>query len=216
MKVYEIFKSISGEIARFPQGSICAFVRFSGCNLVCPFCDATHTQSGSIYSEETPAGIIEILRPFKTKNIIITGGEPLIQKQNEFEYFLFRLLEEDYNISVETNGSILIPYISSFISWIIDYKMDAPERMIWKNFIKAGPKDFIKFVVKDRKEIQEAIKLQKQMIKEGSKAIFAYSPVIYTFSEEVKEASHIIYQELVNQEMQAVINIQMHKFLKFD
>ncbi len=82
MKVFEIFKSISGEVAGCPQGSLATFIRFSGCNMkpFCKFCDAKETQSGEVTDEVSIQEIVDTVNEYGLKNVIITGGEPLIQK----------------------------------------------------------------------------------------------------------------------------------------
>ena len=70
MKVNEIFYSLQGE-GRY-TGTPAVFVRFSGCNLACDFCDTTH-QSGTEMSEDE---IIENICRFPAGHVVLTGGEP--------------------------------------------------------------------------------------------------------------------------------------------
>lgn len=97
MKVNEIFYSIQGE-GRF-TGTPAVFLRLSGCNMQCPFCDTMH-QSGT---EMTEDNILAKVKQFPTRHIVITGGEPTLQ----LTPLLTQLLhEEGYFIQIETNGSV--------------------------------------------------------------------------------------------------------------
>ena len=101
MKINEIFYSIQGE--GYWTGTPMIFIRFSGCNLKCPFCDTDH----SAYSEMDIDGILGNLAGFgQCKRICITGGEPSIQLDKE----LVRALhEKGFLIHVETNGTNKLP-----------------------------------------------------------------------------------------------------------
>ena len=97
-KINEIFESIQGEGSH--TGRLCVFVRFAGCNMACDFCD-TDFES---YTEMTGWQILEKVKQFKSKIIVFTGGEPMLQLDNS----LCILFEEEYRIHLETNGSIKI------------------------------------------------------------------------------------------------------------
>jgi len=98
-KVSEIFYSIQGE--GLNQGLPFIFIRFSGCNLRCVWCDTKYAWEGG--KEMELEKIIKEVKKFKCKNICITGGEPYLQ--NLFPIFE-RLKKEKLFISVETNGTI--------------------------------------------------------------------------------------------------------------
>jgi 7-carboxy-7-deazaguanine synthase len=94
-KVNEIFYSIQGE--GFFAGVPMAFVRLSGCNLKCDFCDTNHTQ-GIQMSENDIEGAI---RDFECRRVVITGGEPSMY---DLRPLLERLRKKGWTIHVETNG----------------------------------------------------------------------------------------------------------------
>ena len=94
MKVNEIFYSLQGE--GYHAGTAAVFVRLSGCNLRCPFCDTQH-ESGTEMSE---AEIVEVLKQWPTRFVVLTGGEPLLQITEKFLYEL-----RHYFVAVETNGT---------------------------------------------------------------------------------------------------------------
>lgn len=100
MKINEIFYSLQGE-GRF-AGHAAVFVRLSGCNLACPFCDTQHQDGREMTDDE----IIGEIRKYPARHAVITGGEPGLQLTREF---VDRLRHEGYFVQVETNGTLPIP-----------------------------------------------------------------------------------------------------------
>ncbi|MCM8810956.1 MAG: 7-carboxy-7-deazaguanine synthase QueE, partial [Candidatus Omnitrophica bacterium] len=98
-KITEIFYSIQGE--GLLQGIPLIFLRFSGCNLKCFWCDTKYAWEKG--KELTEKEILKEIEKFKCKRICFTGGEPYLQ---EIENIFNILKEKDYWISVETNGTI--------------------------------------------------------------------------------------------------------------
>lgn len=108
MRINEIFYSMQGE-GHF-TGTPAIFIRFSGCNLQCPFCDTSHATYISMTEEE----IIETISQYKAKHVILTGGEPTLQINKELTDLLH---EKNYFIQIETNGTLPIP-CGCCIDWI--------------------------------------------------------------------------------------------------
>lgn len=106
-RVNEIFYSLQGEGAL--TGTPAVFLRFSGCNLRCPFCDTDFEQATSISAKE----IVAKVTCFPSKVVIATGGEPLLQLDKEL---VEQLTDAGMRVHVETNGTIPSP--SSLIHWI--------------------------------------------------------------------------------------------------
>jgi len=106
-KINEIFSSIQGEGRR--AGMPAVFVRFSGCNLSCPFCDTDHQK----YDEHSGEAILQHVALFRPRNVIFTGGEPALQLDNE----LLRLFA-GYNRGIETNGTIDLKPIKDNLEWV--------------------------------------------------------------------------------------------------
>lgn len=106
MKVNEIFYSLQGE--GFNTGTPAIFVRLSGCNLNCPFCDTDH-----IYGKEMTEGeIIEEVSRYKASMVVITGGEPALQLTESLVEMLHLLGK---TVAVETNGTVELP---KNVDWI--------------------------------------------------------------------------------------------------
>lgn len=101
MKIKEIFYSLQGEGAF--TGRPAVFVRFSGCNLACPFCD-TDFKDGDTYTEDELIDALEKMRPCKF--VVFTGGEPTLQLT---ESLIDKLHRRAFYLAMETNGTRLYP-----------------------------------------------------------------------------------------------------------
>jgi organic radical activating enzyme len=97
--INEIFYSIQGE-GRW-SGFPAIFIRLSGCNLDCAFCDTTHKESYEMDERD----ILQKVKQYPTNRVVLTGGEPLI---HDLTSLLSALQREGYWVHLETNGSILI------------------------------------------------------------------------------------------------------------
>src|SRR4030042_6816751 len=102
MKINEIFFSLQGE--GLLVGTPCVFVRTSGCNLRCTYCDTTYAYEKG--TEMTIEEITETIRRFPSSDVCVTGGEPLMQKDTP--RLIDRLLKKEHWICLETNGSYSI------------------------------------------------------------------------------------------------------------
>ncbi len=102
-KVNEIFYSLQGE--GFWTGTPMVFVRLSGCNLRCPFCDTNHSEF-RLMTVEDIVKQVTALDPENCGHVCITGGEPLLQLGTDLIDALHRFY---YSIHVETNGTKLVP-----------------------------------------------------------------------------------------------------------
>ena len=168
MKVNEIFKSIQGESSW--QGYPCVFVRLSGCNLRCSWCDTKYAyENGNEMSIDeiintvgaglAPAQTIDKATARVAPTLIeITGGEPLLQE--EIYELSEKLLDVGANgrspiLLVETNGSIPANRLDSRIIRIIDIKCPGSGmsgKMHWDNLKNLRPTDEIKFVLSDKRD----------------------------------------------------------------
>lgn len=99
-RVNEIFYSLQGE--GYFTGTPAVFLRLSGCNLKCGFCDTRHEE----FTEMSPIEVIESVRAYPSRHIVITGGEPSLQLD---PVLVDMLHEEGFFIQIETNGTRLLP-----------------------------------------------------------------------------------------------------------
>ncbi|MCM1519345.1 MAG: 7-carboxy-7-deazaguanine synthase QueE [Lachnoclostridium sp.] len=104
--INEIFYSLQGE--GMHTGTAAVFVRFSGCNLRCDFCDTDHQAATPMTAEE----IISAAASYPSRHVILTGGEPMLQVTEELVEMFHRA---GFMVHIETNGTLPVPEV---IDWI--------------------------------------------------------------------------------------------------
>jgi len=153
MVVTEIFKSIQGE-STF-AGLPCVFVRLTGCNLRCHWCDTAYAfYGGQQMSLEEVAARIQQLGG---KLVEFTGGEPLLQK--EVYPLSERLLAEGYRVLIETSGERFVGKLPAGVVKIVDVKCPGSgesEKFCFANLEVLERKDQIKFVILDEHDYRYA------------------------------------------------------------
>lgn len=156
LTVCELFYSIQGESSR--AGLPCAFVRLSGCNLRCRYCDSSYAweEPGR---ETSLADILQWLDGYPDIAVELTGGEPLLQDQ--VYPLMHELLARRRTVMLETNGSFGIERVPAGVSVILDLKCpdSGMENMIdWSNIgrlaerKKSRCRDEIKFVLSSERD----------------------------------------------------------------
>ena len=153
MRITEIFHSIQGESSH--AGRPCVFVRLTGCNLRCTWCDSEYTFTGG--ERMSLDDVMERVRSYDCKLVEVTGGEPLAQ-QEAFE-LITRLCDEGFEVLLETSGSIDITPVDRRATIILDLKCPGSGEMAknrWANLEELRPHDEIKFVIADREDYEWA------------------------------------------------------------
>ncbi len=162
-RIAEKFVSINGEGTK--AGQLATFIRLCGCNLKCSYCDTMWANAAEVsYTEMTAEDIVSYIKETGVKNVTLTGGEPLLNKQGKDIADLLKAITSQPNIflEIETNGSIdLSPFanISDRISFTMDYKLpdsDMEEKMCTDNFTVLSKKDTVKFVAGSIKDLTRA------------------------------------------------------------
>jgi 7-carboxy-7-deazaguanine synthase len=154
LKINEIFFSIQGESTR--AGFPCAFVRMTGCNLRCAYCDTTYA-----YEDGREMSVEEILRAvarFPVNLLEITGGEPLLQA--ETPQLITKLADSGQTVLVETNGSISLEGLDERAVVVMDIKCPGSgmsEQVRWENIPLLKSQDEVKFVLTDRDDYEWAL-----------------------------------------------------------
>jgi 7-carboxy-7-deazaguanine synthase len=146
LKVNEIFESLQGESSY--AGLPCVFVRLTGCNLRCKWCDTKYAYSEGTYM--SPAEVAERINSSKALLAEFTGGEPLLQIEALIE--AVGLIDKTKTILVETNGSISIAGLPDRIINIVDIKLNGSGEsgsFLEDNLKFLSKKDEIKFVLKN-------------------------------------------------------------------
>jgi len=162
MYVTEIFKSIQGEGTR--AGRPCIFVRLTGCNLRCTWCDTQYAfHGGQKMSVDDALERVERLNqlpsgePAAVPLVEITGGEPLLQQ--EVYPLAERLLGAGYTVMVETSGERFIGKLPSEVIRIVDVKCPdsgEPDTFDMNNLAELHGRDEVKFVISTRRDYEFA------------------------------------------------------------
>ena len=149
MQITEIFQSIQGESTY--AGLPCIFIRLTGCNLRCAWCDTEYSFHGG--TKMTLDEVMQRVYDFRGKLVEITGGEPLLQE--EVYPLMDRLLAESYQVLLETSGERPIHKVPREVVKIVDVKCpDSGEAdtFAMKNLESLAPHDQVKFVIGTRRD----------------------------------------------------------------
>ena len=159
MKVNEIFYSIQGEGVQvgFPT----VFLRLFACDLRCTWCDSMYAVKGHDFRDMDFDDVVQAVAKFNSKRLCITGGEPLIQK-DDVEKITNHFLDKGYSIVLETSGHKKPPEIFSNENCIVSMDCKCPssnmqDRMDFQLFEQLNSKDQLKFVVADEQDFDYAL-----------------------------------------------------------
>jgi 7-carboxy-7-deazaguanine synthase len=154
LNVCEIFKSVQGESTH--AGKVCSFVRLTGCNLRCSYCDTGYALTeGEARSVEE---VVNEVRTHRTRLVEITGGEPLLQAETPL--LCNRFLDLGYSVLVETNGTLDIGSVPPPAIRIVDIKCPSSGQegsFLEKNFSRLTSADECKFVISDLDDFHWAL-----------------------------------------------------------
>lgn len=163
MKICEIFYSIQGE--GVTMGIPTVFVRTSGCNLDCRWCDTKYArdEGKSMRIDE----VLDKIKAYGCWQVCITGGEPMCQ--TETLHLIDLLLDLGYLVTLETNGSRSLEKLACSEALMISMDIKCPgsgqaDKMDMSNLELLGPTDQLKFVISDRNDYEYA----REIIKEHS------------------------------------------------
>lgn len=147
IRITEIFHSIQGESTH--AGRRCVFVRLTGCNLRCVWCDSEYTFTGG--EKLSIDDIVAKVRAYDCNLVEVTGGEPLAQKESFA--LVTRLCDEEFEVLIETSGSIDITPVDRRAKIILDVKCPGSGEVAknhWPNLEHLREHDEVKFVIADR------------------------------------------------------------------
>jgi len=204
MKVCEIFTSIQGESTY--AGIPCTFVRLSGCNLRCAYCDTRYS-----YEEGEELALDDVMARVEhagRRLVEITGGEPLLQK-DDTNRLAGMLLDAGYAVLIETNGTFPIDAIDRRATVIMDVKTPGSamsERIDVSNFEHLKTTDEAKFVICNRNDYLWA----KDIVRErglSERCNVLFSPA-FGLLEPRKLAEWILADRL-----NVRFNLQLHKYI---
>jgi 7-carboxy-7-deazaguanine synthase len=203
LRVNEIFHSIQGESTY--AGMPCVFVRLTGCNLRCSWCDTEYA-----FEEGTAMSVDQVLAEVDRLGcslVEITGGEPLLQP--EALDLMRALLERDYGVLLETGGSLPIESVPRGVVRIVDLKCPGSgesDRNRWENLDQLDSSDQVKFVIRDRADYEWARRVlhERELTK---RCAVLFSPV-----HGVLDAGELAGWVLADR-LPVRVQVQLHKLL---
>jgi 7-carboxy-7-deazaguanine synthase len=151
IKINEIYYSVQGESSK--AGFPTVFVRLTYCNLRCSYCDTEYAFHDGV--EMTIDAIVEEVKKYNCNLVEITGGEPLFQ--DESLDLMKRLCDDNYEVMLETGGSLPIKNIDKRVMIILDLKGPSSNMMkknLYENLDFIKPNDEIKFVIGSREDYE--------------------------------------------------------------
>jgi 7-carboxy-7-deazaguanine synthase len=204
LRVNEIFFSLQGESTR--AGCPCVFIRLTGCNLRCRWCDTEYAfYEGRHFALEQ---IVEQVRSYGCDLVEVTGGEPLLQKgiHNLFEL----LLASGLTVLVETSGERDLSHVDPRVIKIMDLKCPSSgecERNRMTNLQYLSARDEVKFVIADRADFDWACEIVRHHQLSGRVRAVLMSPVFAVLPP--RDLADWILKERLPVRMQ----LQMHKHI---
>ncbi len=203
LEVTEIYKSVQGESTY--MGLPCVFIRLTGCNLRCVWCDTTHA-----FHDGEKLSILQIIDKVKSydiKLVEITGGEPLLQK--EVFPLMESLLKNEFKVMLETSGSLAINNVPAKVIKIIDLKCPGSgeeNKNLWENLNHLTPTDEIKFVIADKADYEWSKKVL-QDYELDKKVPVLFSPVFEKL--KLKDLTEWILED----NLPVRLHTQLHKYI---
>lgn len=205
LKIYEMFTSIQGESTH--AGRLCFFIRLAGCNLRCSYCDTKKAQSPDAGREYSLTELLEKARGSGIRLVEITGGEPMLQ--NAVPELCSLLIENGFEVLMETNGSVDLSSVPAGVRRIIDWKTPSSgesSKMLDSNFRNLRPHDEVKFVIADRKDYEASMEVMERFgIPACATVLFA--PVFGRIEPRT------LVEWMIADRVPARLNLQLHKIV---
>jgi 7-carboxy-7-deazaguanine synthase len=173
VKVNEIFYSIQGESSF--MGLPCAFIRLSACDLRCSYCDTAY----AFYEgkDMSIGEILESIRTYPTKMVLVTGGEPMLQPS--VDDLFHALLDRGHVVCLETGGHIPLHSVDPRVHKIMDLKCPSSgmmDRNHYDNVNCLTRNDEVKFVIGDRADFDWACKMTREFDLTARAGTVLFSP----------------------------------------
>ncbi len=204
LRVTEIFHSLQGEARTLGRPTV--FIRLTGCPQRCSWCDTAYAFQGG--KRQSLDDILQQVRAFNTRCVTVTGGEPLAQMESLA--LMTRLCDADYEVSLETGGSLDIGPVDPRVSVVMDIKPPGSGEMHnnrMENIPLLQPHHQVKFVVADRTDYEWA-RLQTDLHQLSSRVSdVLFSPVW----GQLEPAS--LAQWILDDQLPVRFQLQLHKIL---
>jgi 7-carboxy-7-deazaguanine synthase len=204
LTINEIFHSIQGESTH--AGRPCVFVRLTACDLRCSWCDTPYAfhEGRKMPVEEVVAQV----EAFGCPVVEITGGEPLLQA--DVYPLMERLLARGLTVLLETGGHRSIEDVPAGVIKIVDVKCPGSGeagKNHWPNLDLVGPRDEVKFVIRDRDDYEYAREIVERQGLAGRVNAVLFSPVHDVL--DPKELAEWMLEDRVPARLQ----LQAHKYI---
>jgi len=221
--ITEIFKSIQGEGTR--AGLPCVFVRLTGCNLRCTWCDTAYAFHGGKrmaveaichrVDELTGRGDGQHASDASIQLVELTGGEPLLQ---EGIYLLAQTLVDDgYTVMIETSGERFIGKLSEHVIKIVDVKCPdsgAANTFEYRNLDALTHNDEVKFVISSRNDYEFAREFTRKHHLTDRVRQVLFSPVFDDPEGKWRGLEpHQLVEWILADELPVRLGLQLHKFV---
>jgi len=219
MYITEIFKSIQGESTY--AGLPCVFVRLTGCNLRCDWCDSEYTFTGG-----HRMALQEVLQRVEQLNpggglVEITGGEPLLQER-EVVPLMQSLLDTGFTVLLETSGERPLESVPKGVVKIVDVKCPdsgASDTFRMQNLDVIDSKDEVKFVIASRDDYDFARAFVAQHVLDRRVNAVLFSPAFAKDAAGTRDSSHCcvdpreLAEWMLADNVPARLSLQLHKFI---
>ena len=203
MQITEIYKSIQGESSY--AGLPCVFIRTTGCDLRCVWCDSEFAFYGG--TKLTVDEIITEVEKYNCKLVELTGGEPMLQK--DIYDLSKKLCDLGYTVLIETGGHRVISKLDQRVIRIMDIKCPGSgesDKNLWSNLDLIRQQDEIKFVIADRRDYDWAVNvIRKHKLEEKAKILIST-----VFG---KLDSQQVVEWMLHDGLKARFQLQMHKYI---
>jgi 7-carboxy-7-deazaguanine synthase len=203
LRITEIFLSLQGESRSMGWPTV--FVRLTGCPLRCVYCDTTYAFSGGTI--RSLANIMETVRGYGVRHVCVTGGEPLAQQG--CITLLQALVDEGYDVSLETSGAMGVAAVDPHVSKIMDLKTPSSgeaQRNRYENLAHLTAHDQIKFVIMNDEDYRWSVEqLRQHRLPERCEILF--SPAIG--SQNPTELA----EKIIADRLPVRFQLQLHKIL---
>jgi len=219
MQVTEIYKSVQGESTH--AGLACVFVRLTGCNLRCMWCDSEYTFSGG--HRMTVEEVLEEVAQLSPHGglVEITGGEPMLQER-EVVPLMQHLLDEGYTVLLETSGERPLDHVPKGVVKIVDVKCPNSGEggtFHMENLEALGINDEVKFVLSDRADYEFAREFVGRHHLERRVNAVLFSPAFRKEASGGRDTSHCLLDPrelaewMLADNVPARLGLQIHKFI---
>jgi 7-carboxy-7-deazaguanine synthase len=218
MQITEIYKSIQGESTH--AGLPCVFVRLTGCNLRCSWCDSEYTFSGG--HRMTAEEIVEEVERLSHSGLVeITGGEPMLQER-EVVPLMQSLLDDGYTVLLETSGERPLERVPKGVVKIVDVKCPnsgEPDSFDMQNLDALDSPDEVKFVLSSRTDYEFARNFVARHHLASRVTAVLFSPAFSKDAGGPRDSSHCLLDPrelaewMLADDVPARLGLQIHKFI---